>query len=56
MNTFKTVYVVTSNGSYMEYMDVFGSEESAQAYIDGLVGSGYQKEDIWLTETTVQLD
>jgi hypothetical protein len=58
MDRFETVYVVLDGhgAGGPDYMDVFGSEADARSYMSGLVSSGYNENELWLTETTVNFD
>ena len=53
MDRFESVYVVLGGAGGPDYMDVFGSEADARSYMSGLVSSGYNENELWLTETTV---
>ena len=56
MDRFETVYVVLDGhgAGGPDYMDIFGSEADARSYMSGLVSSGYNENELWLTETTVK--
>jgi hypothetical protein len=55
LKLFILIVIFGHGPSGYDYMD-FRSEDDARSYMSGLVSSGYDENELWLTETTVKFD